>query len=64
MSTSDFDELMGTVLQVLRETFPDLDVGFVEAVVRAEERYPESDAEAIRAIQSALREALAKQGAS
>lgn len=63
MPTSDLDELVSTVKQVMKETHPGLDAEFVEAVVRAEERFPEDDAEAVRAIQSALRDALGRRGA-
>jgi len=64
MPTTNLDELLKTVILLRKELHPDLDEVFLEAVVRAEEQFPEDDTEAVRAIQSALKTALAIQRVS
>jgi len=63
MRTTDLTELTKTVKLLRKELHPDLDAGFLEAVVRAEEENPEDDAEALRAIQAALKAVLVAKGA-
>lgn len=62
MKTTDLKDLLNTVEALRKELHPDLDASFVEAVVRAEEQNPEDDAEASRAVQTALKTALAAKG--
>jgi hypothetical protein len=62
MKTTDLKDLLSTVEALRKELHPDLDASFVEAVVRAEEQNPEDDAEASRAVQTALKTALAAKG--
>lgn len=62
MQTTDLKDLLETVEILRRQIHPELDSGFVVAVVRAEEQNPEDDAEALKAIQRALRDVLAKEG--
>jgi hypothetical protein len=63
MRTTDLKDLMKTVELLRTELHPDLDAAFLEAVVRAEEENPEDDAEAVRAIQVALKTVLTAKGA-
>ena len=63
MRTTDLKDLTKTVDLLRTELHPDLDAGFLEAVVRAEEENPEDDAEALRAIQNALKAVLVAKGA-
>lgn len=58
MRKTDLKDLVKTVELLRTELHPNLDAGFLEAVVRAEEENPEDDAEAVRAIQAALKAAL------
>lgn len=62
MRTTDLKDLTKTVEILRAELHPDLDAGFLEAVVRAEEENPEDDAEALRAIQTALKAVLVAKG--
>ena len=62
MRTTDLKDLIKTVDLLRSEIHPDLDARFLDAVVRAEEENPEDDAEAVRAIQAALRTVLATKG--
>lgn len=62
MRTTDLKDLINTVEALRKELHPDLDASFVEAVVQAEEQNSEDDAEALRAIQIALKAALAVKG--
>jgi len=64
MQTSDLKDLKNTVEIMRTDIHTDLDAGFLEAVVRAEEDNPEDDPAAIRAIQAALRTVLAEKGAA
>jgi hypothetical protein len=64
MQTTDLKDLMETVDRIRSEMHPDLDIRFLEAVVRAEEENPEDDAAALRAIQVALRVTLVSKGTS
>lgn len=61
MPTTNLDELLKTVSLLRKELHPELDQGFIEAVIRAEEKFPEDDLEALQAIKSALKAALAAQ---
>lgn len=63
MRTTDLEELTKTVERIRQERHPDLDAGFLEAVVRAEEENPEDDNAALRAIQAALKAVLVAKGA-
>lgn len=63
MRTTDLKDLTKTVELLRKELHPDLDEGFLEAVVRAEEENPEDDTEALRAIQAALKAVLVAKGA-
>lgn len=63
MKTTDLKDLLKTVEFLRKELHPELDAGFLKAVVRAEEQNPEDDAEALREIEAALRSVLAAQGA-
>jgi len=62
MRTTDLKDLTNTVEKIRTDLHPDLDAAFVEAVVQAEEQNPEDDAEALRAIQVALKTALTEKG--
>jgi len=62
MRTNDLNDLTQTVEILRAELHPDLDAGFLAAVVRAEEANPEDDAEALRAIQNALKAVLVANG--
>lgn len=62
MQTTDLKDLIETVELLRKQLHPDLDAGFLRAVVRAEEENPEDDAEAVRSIQLALKEVLAAEG--
>ena len=62
MRTTDLKDLTKTVELLRKELHPDLDPAFLAAVVRAEEENPEDDAEALRAIESALRVVLVAKG--
>ena len=62
MQTNDLKDLLEAVEAIRKETHADLDGGFLAAVVQAEEQNPEDDAEAIKAIQEALKTALAARG--
>jgi hypothetical protein len=62
MRTTDLKDLTNTVEKLRRELHPDLSADFVHAVVQAEEQNPEDDAEALRAIQAALKTALVGKG--
>ncbi len=62
MQTNDLRDLLEAVEAIRKEIHADLDGGFLAAVVQAEEQNPEDDAEAIRAIQEALKAALAVRG--
>jgi hypothetical protein len=57
MKTNDITHLLETVEEIRSRDYPDLDSGFLRAVVQAEEQNPDEQ-EAIRAIQIALRESL------
>lgn len=63
MRTTDLKDLTKTVELLRKELYPDLDAGFLEAVVRAEEGNPEDDDEALRAIHAALKAVLVAKGA-
>jgi ABC-type nitrate/sulfonate/bicarbonate transport system substrate-binding protein len=63
MWTTDPKDLLKAVELLRKELHPDLSADFLEAVVRAEEESPEDDAEAIRAIQAALKTLLIAKGA-
>jgi hypothetical protein len=63
MRTTDLQELMNAVELKRAELHPELDAGFLESVVRAEEENPEDDDEAMRLIQIALSTVTAKMGA-
>lgn len=58
MRTTDFQELLDTVERLRKEKYPSLDDGFLQSIVRIEEENPEDDAEALRAIDDALRAVL------
>jgi hypothetical protein len=60
---TELKDVIQTVDLLRRELHPDLDAQFLEAVVRAEEENLEDDTEALRAIQSALKDVLAAKGA-
>ena len=60
MSTIESIAIVSAVEAVRREIHPNLDRQFLEAVVRAEEQYPEDDAAAIGAIESALRRSVGR----
>ena len=62
MRTEDLKALLEVVNSVRAELHPDLDAGFLEAVVRAQDRHLEDPVEATRAIQDALKTLLAKKG--
>jgi stage V sporulation protein SpoVS len=62
MRTTDLKDLTNTVELLRKKLHPDLDAGFLAAVVRAEEENHEDDAEALRAIQAALRAVLVAKG--
>jgi hypothetical protein len=64
MRTTDLRDLMKTVETMRAERYPDLDAGFLEAVVQAEEESPEDDGEAMRSIQAALNALLEREGRS
>lgn len=63
MRTTDLKELREIVDTIRRERHPELDAGFLDAVIRAEEDNPDDDAEALRAIQVALKTILSAKGA-
>jgi hypothetical protein len=64
MRTTDLKDLIETVDLIRSELHPQLDARFLDAVIRAEEENPEDDAEALRAIQTALKAALEARGAN
>lgn len=59
MKKTDLDDLLNTVEAIRREMHPDLDAHFIKNVVAAEEQNPEDDAEALRAIEIALKKSQA-----
>ncbi len=63
MRTTDLKDLLATVEKLRADLYPDVAARFLEAVVRAEEENPEDDAEAVRAIQAAVKAVLAAKGA-
>jgi hypothetical protein len=62
MKTKDLKSLLETVDALRREMYPDLDNGFLEAVVKAEEANPGDEGEAIAAIEKALSALLKTKG--
>lgn len=62
MATNDFKDLKAALEQLREKRYPDLDSDFVREVLKAEQENPEDDTEALRAIESALKKALAKKG--
>lgn len=64
MKRTDLEDLRRTVEQVRSEVHPDLDADFTDSVVTAEEQNPEDDAEAMRAIESALTKSITLKGMS
>lgn len=60
MRTSDLAELLGVLEFVRAELKPQLDPVFVRAVAEAESRHLTSEAEAQRALEAAVREALGR----
>jgi hypothetical protein len=58
MKTSDLAELIGVVQAIRVQRSPHLSAEFLQAVIDAEERNPEDDDEALRAIGRALEAAL------
>lgn len=62
MRTTNLKDLTDTVEQLRKELHPDLDSGFLRAVVRAEEQNPEDDVEALRAIETVLNQVLVAKG--
>ncbi|MGV9325246.1 hypothetical protein [Streptosporangium sandarakinum] len=64
MRTTDLKDLKDTVERVRQEQYPDLDSGFLAAVVEIEEQNPEpeDDDAAMRAILAALRTLLLGEG--
>lgn len=64
MRTTDLTDLKKTVERLREKLHPDLQAGFLEAVVKAEEENPEDDAAALHAIQAALKAVLVAKGAT
>jgi hypothetical protein len=62
MQTKDLKALIEVVNAVRAELHPDLDAAFLEAVIRAEDKYLDDPVEASRAVQDALKALLAKKG--
>jgi hypothetical protein len=62
MQTKDLKVLLEVVNAVRAELHPDLDAGFLEAVIRAEDKHLDDPVEASRAVQDALKALLAKRG--
>ena len=62
MRKTDLQDLLKTVETIRQELHPDLDAGFLDAVVRAEEQCPEDEEGAVRAIETALKVLLEGQG--
>ena len=60
MRKTELDDLMTTVERIRKDTFPDLDSNFLQAVVKAEEEYPEDKDGALREIKKALTSYLAE----
>ena len=58
MRTTDLQDLLATVERMRRKMHPDLDRDFLQAVVQAEDTFPEDDASALNLIEAALRNAL------
>jgi ABC-type nitrate/sulfonate/bicarbonate transport system substrate-binding protein len=61
MKTTDLGDLLNTVEAMRVERHPDLDAGFLAAVVAAEEANLDDDDAAIRAIEKALQELLVRE---
>ncbi len=59
MRTTDLHDLLATVERVRADCHPELDAGFLEAVVQAEQAFPEDDSSAMQAIEEALNRYLA-----
>lgn len=59
MRTTDLHDLLATVERVRADRHPELDAGFLEAVVQAEQAFPEDDSSAVQAIEEALNHYLA-----
>lgn len=62
MQTKDLKALLEVVDAVRAELHPDLDAGFLEAVIRAEDKHLDDPVEASRAVQDALKALLTKKG--
>ena len=62
MKTTNLNDLIEVVRRIRDEKYPQLDMQFLEAVVRAEEDNPEDDEEGLRSIRQALTRALSSKG--
>lgn len=62
MRTTDLKELMHTVEALRQEMHPELDAGFLEQVIRAEEENTEDEGAAVQAIEAAMRALLKAKG--
>lgn len=61
MKTTDLGDLLNTVEAMRAERHPELDASFLAAVVAAEEASLDDEDAAIRAIEKALQDLLARQ---
>jgi hypothetical protein len=62
MRTSEIKALLKAVKTIGTERYPDLDQGFLEAVVTAEHENPDDKTAAIREIEKALQALLSNKG--
>lgn len=60
MRTTELKDLLKTVKAMAAERHPDVDVGFLEAVVRAEQENPDDGAAALQDIEEALQASLGR----
>jgi len=60
MRTTELKDLLKTVQAKAKELHPDLDVGFLQAVVRAEQENADDGAAALQDIEKALEASLGR----
>lgn len=60
MRTTDLKDLLDTVEAIRVEFHPEIDSMFLAAVVEAEESNPDDEPAAVKAIEKALKECLAR----
>lgn len=63
MTMTDLQDLLDTVEQMRQRMHPELDSGFLEAVVQAEHDFPDDNESALNVIEAAMRQALERSDA-